>query len=167
MSFDPALRQLLVHHYGLNLDYARRLTADLSAKQWTLQPAPHTNHAAWVIGHLAGTSDFTAGLLDGKSPSLPESWNATYGQTSQPTADASLYADGKTLLATLTKAHERLTQAFLSADEATLNQPISIERMKPKFPTNVSFVIFAMLNHESIHLGQLSAWRRVQGLGTV
>lgn len=167
MPMDSKQLKVLTDLYALNLGYAQRLTADLPRDKWAFQPSPNMNHAAWVIGHLAGTSDFAASMLDGKPSSLPANWNAVYGNVSKALPDASIYADGKTLLETLTKSHERLVQALGQADEALLYQLPVIERLHSRFPMNLSFVIFAMLSHESIHLGQLSAWRRAQGLPSV
>jgi len=47
----------LLHAWNLNLAYARRLVADLTEEQMTVQPSSGMNHAAWVLGHLACSGD--------------------------------------------------------------------------------------------------------------
>ena len=54
------------------------------------QPAPKTNHAAWVIGHLAQSCDFLGQLLAVK-PLAPADWDGLFGMSSAPKPDAKLY----------------------------------------------------------------------------
>lgn len=160
---DPCINTIL-DLYGKNLEYAQKLVADLPADKWAFWPAPKMNHAAWVIGHLARTSDLAASLIDGKPTVHPEIWMTLFGPVSQPTDDASVYPAGAELLAELEKAHARLTQAMTKADLSVLDQPPALERLRGRFPTLRPFIFHVMLTHEMVHLGQLSAWRRVQGL---
>lgn len=167
MAIDPKQLEIMLDLYGKNLDYALRLTANLPQEKWAHQPAPDMNHASWVIGHLARTSDVVGSMVDGKPSAQPENWGELFGPASKPSPDASTYADSATLLAALKTAHERVINALKTADAAVLYQPPAMERLRSRFPTTMSFVTFAMLSHESIHLGQLSAWRRVQGMPSV
>jgi hypothetical protein len=88
----------LLHTWNLNLGYAKRLVADIPDDTMAIQPAPHMNHAAWVLGHPA---------------------------------------------------------------------PTPIEEVRGFLPTLGDSFVFVMAAHENMHLGQLSAWRRVQGMGRV
>jgi hypothetical protein len=164
MSDDLKQLAVMADLYAKNLDYAHKLTDELPAEKWAVQPAPGMNHAAWVIGHLARTSDFAATLIDQQPAVLPENWTTVFGPVSTPSADASIYPDGKALLDALDSAHQRLAGALQKQDLGILDQPPSVERLKSRFPTLRLFVTHVMLTHEMLHLGQLSAWRRVQGL---
>ena len=42
-----------------------------------------------------------------------------------------------------------------------------MEDIRGFLPTLGDCFVFVMAAHENMHLGQLSAWRRVQGLGRV
>ena len=57
----------LLHAWNLNLGYAKRLVADLPDNQMVFQPAPHMNHAAWVLGHLACTADMLGAMIGAKA----------------------------------------------------------------------------------------------------
>jgi hypothetical protein len=160
-------RETILELYARNLDYARRLTADLPADKWAYQPAPKMNHAAWVIGHLARTADLTGALLLDEQTSVPTSWMDLFGPTSTPSPDASIYPDGRTLIDALEAGHARTVAAVNKADLSILSQPPKLERLKPRFATLSIFVGHAMTTHEMVHLGQLSAWRRAQGLPAV
>src|SRR5690349_12809770 len=97
----------LLHTWNLNLDYAKRLVADLGPDKWAYQPAPKTNHAAWVIGHLAASADL-AGTLIGLSNPSPKEWEELYGWDSSPKPDAKLYAPRAALVKALEDGHARI-----------------------------------------------------------
>lgn len=167
MSIENKQLQVTIDLYAKNLEYAQKLTAELPADKWTFQPAAGMNHAAWVIGHLARTSDVVGSLLDKKPAAQPENWQHLFGPVSVPVADASAYPAGEVLIGALEAAHSRVTGALQAVDLAILDQPPTIERLVSRFPTLRPFVTHVMLTHEMLHLGQLSAWRRVQGMGQV
>ncbi len=56
-------RDTILRAYAWNLEFARQLTADLSADQWTRHAVEGLeNHAAWTLGHLVTGSDLLARL---------------------------------------------------------------------------------------------------------
>lgn len=162
MSFHTGLLPL----YAFSLHQAKNLTADLPVDRWTHQPAPQTNHAAWVIGHLAYCGDALIGLL-GEPMHSPADWEKLFGITSEPVADATTYPEPATLLAALEETHNRLNELVPRIEEAKWNAaPLSPELAK-HFPTLGEFGALILATHEPFHLGQLSTWRRVQGLPRV
>jgi len=156
----------LLKLYDQTLDQARKLTADLPAEKWTYQPAPQTNHATWVIGHLAHTSDYMAYLL-GDTLRSPESWNNLFGYHSEPVSDASVYPTPKEVWAAFEDAHKHLTERVKQAPDSIWDKTPIDPSLVQYFPTNGGFALLVLGSHESFHLGQLSAWRRVQGLPRV
>jgi hypothetical protein len=48
-----------------------------------------------------------------------------------------------------------------------MKRAMPLERWKATFPKVGSILGYLMLVHESTHLGQISMWRRVQGLPAV
>lgn len=149
--------------YAMNLKYARGLVDDVADDRMAEQPAPSVNHPAWVLGHLALTTDFMASLLDLDSH-CPPAWRDLFGGGTQPKPDRALYPDKATLLDTLAAGHERNAEAFTAFDPARMDEPIGNPRMAKRLPTVGAWLIFGMGHHEMLHLGQLSAWRRVLGL---
>jgi hypothetical protein len=57
--------------------------------------------------------------------------------------------------------------AFQPAPGAHWSEPTPIEEVRGFLPALGDSFVFVMAAHENMHLGQLSAWRRVQGMGRV
>jgi len=156
----------LLHAWNLNLGYAKRLVADIPDSGMALQPAPAMNHAAWVLGHLACTADMLGAMI-GEKPVCPPEWTALFDWNSTPSSDASRYPSKAVLLEALENAHARLAAALPAVPESRWTEPTPIEEIRGFLPTLGDCFVFVMAAHENIHLGQLSAWRRLQGLGRV
>jgi hypothetical protein len=150
-----------------NLAYFRRLVADLSDEQMTTQPmaACVLNHAAFVIGHLAWVCDFGSTLL-GEPAAIDPSWRDLFGMNAKPNTDRTVYPSKAVLLKSFEDAHTRLVLVALGAPPETLQQ-LPPERFRNRFPTVAHLVLHMLTNHEAVHLGQLSAWRRASGLPPV
>ena len=159
------MKKSVLNTFAFNRTYAGMLVADLSDAQMTAQPGPGMNHPAWVLGHLATTVDFGLELL-GQKHALGEDWHAKFGNGSPPTADGD-YPDKDTLLETLDAQHARFAAAFDGADQAALDAVMPLEDFRQLMPTVGDAMVFIATAHETTHLGQLSAWRRVQGLPSV
>jgi len=156
----------LLHAWNLNLGYAKRLVADLTDEQMALQPAPGMNHAAWVLGHLACTADMLGGMI-GTKPACPDDWPALFDWNSSPSSDASLYPAKARLLQALDEAHAAIAAALPAVPETRWQEETPSEAVRGFLPTLGDCFVFVMAAHENMHLGQLSAWRRVQGMPRV
>lgn len=156
----------LLHTWNLNLDYARRLVKDIPDNKMAFQPAPKTNHAAWVIGHLAVSCDFMGSMIGGKLVA-PKEWEKLFGWDSSPSPDAKVYPAKAELLKALEAGHVALADAVKKVPAGDWAKPFPYEGMRGFTPTLGDGIVFILAAHENIHLGQLSAWRRVQGLPSV
>jgi len=156
----------LLHTYALNLGYARKLVADLRPDQMALQPAAGMNHPAWVLGHLALTADMLGGML-GCEPLCPPEWQTLFGMDSTPSDDPAAYPSRDELLTTLEKAHTAIAAAVERLPEDRWGEPTPLEAVRGFLPTFGDAIVFVTTSHEMMHLGQLSAWRRVAGLPRV
>jgi hypothetical protein len=157
--------------FGLkkNLDWAQRLTADLTEAQMTLQPpgerpAP-VNHPAWIFSHLNVYLPVMVSILKGETFDDPKFH--PFGMQSKPELDATIYASKAELLAAWKQGHEEIASLLASGSDALLQQPVQLPRWKEIMPTAGIVVPYLLLVHENQHLGQLSAWRRVLGLPAV
>ena len=154
--------------YGRNLDYAHRLVADLADEALCVQPAPRMNHAAWVLGHLARTSDRVAGvMLLGLEPHLPENLEERFDNKSIPVSSGTAYPDKETLVRNLDETHGRIAAALAEMPDTILADTTPHPRFAERFPLLGQALLHVLIGHEQVHLGQLSAWRRVQGLPAV
>jgi len=156
----------LLNTYSRNLDYAKRLVADVPEDKMAHQPAPGMNHPAWVIGHLALVGDMIGGLM-GQAPLAPAAWEPIFGNSSKPSADASIYPGKAELVAALERSHARIASIVSGLPPEALAQTMPKEEYRKHFPTTGDALMYIMTFHDGVHLGQLSAWRRVQGMPSV
>jgi hypothetical protein len=145
------------------MQYARMLVADIPDERLAEQPLPGVNHPAWVLGHLAFSTDVAAGLL-GAAKALPPEWAPLFGPGSKPSAARGAYPPGHELLGALERGFERVRQQAADATPEQLAQPTTNPRMKDALPTVKDLVAFLLTAHLGVHLGQLSSWRRMIGL---
>ena len=152
-----------------NEDYGIRLVADLADQQMILQPAPAgkapSNHPAWIFAHLNTYIPIVAALIQGQDFEDPK--DARFGMQSKPESDLSIYPAKSELLATFVQGHQNVSRLLESAKPQVLEQPVMLERWKTRMPTVAAALIYLGMCHENLHLGQLSAWRRIQGMPSV
>ena len=153
--------------YAFTLMYGQKLVADVDDGRMCEQPVAGRvmNHAAFVIGHLAWAGDNGVVML-GRPSEIDPVWKTLFSTGAKPSEDRSLYPAKAALLAALEASHGRLAAAWAQATPETLSQP-TLERMRRMYATVGQMVAGLMTAHESVHLGQLSAWRRAVGLPSV
>jgi len=155
------------------LNHARnqtlKLVADLSDEQLVRQPAPNTNHPAWVLGHLLQVEHTFLNLLvpTATAPLITDAWKATYGGGSTPSADRSLYQPKAFYLEKLAALRTQIIEKLRTMSVADLDKPNPFEARRERFPTVGHQLLLYGTWHEAYHAGQLSTWRRVQGLPPV
>lgn len=158
--------EALLKTYDRNLDHAHRLVADLDATAMVAQPVPGMNHAAWVLGHLTSTCDVAMMGL-GESKVAPAGWHDRFGPRTEPLPDPATYPDKPTLLDTLRDGHAAVSKVVGALGPQRMLAPPADERFHPRWPTLGEMLLHVMVSHEQMHLGQVSAWRRAQGLAAV
>jgi len=155
--------------WNKNRAYGANLISDLDESQMTLQIAPDgkaaANHPAWVYSHLNIYFDVIESIIKNEPFEDPKGHH--FGMDSKPTSDASVYAPKEQLAADFDAGHERIAQLLQAAGDEVLDNKISLARWEPVMPTASLALPYLMLNHENVHLGQISAWRRIQGLASV
>lgn len=149
-----------------------KLVADLTDEQLVVQPAPKTNHPAWVLGHLLAVDvNFYATLCGGdKGPFtnlLDEQWGKTYGGGSTPLADKSLYKPKAYYVEKLKAVREAIMKRLKALKPEDLDREHPDPARRQRFPTVGHAIFLYGTWHEAYHAGQLSTWRRVQGLPAV
>lgn len=155
----------LVFTYRFNLDRARTLVRDLSDEQMVRQPHGVVNHPAWILGHLAAASNQLAKML-GLESTFPAAWAETFRSGGVPSGNPADFPSKDALLAELAAQHKRVAGALTAADPAILEREHPNEGVRKRFPTVGDYAVFLISSHEGSHLGQITAWRRVMGLGS-
>lgn len=158
----------------LGLGYAERLLKDISADQFarlaTIQGQTiQSNHPAFIYGHLSlYPSRIVDGLGEDASSIVPsESFRQKFDHNAQCVDDPSamVYPPMKEITERFFAAHRRAIDALLRADDSQFVVPNPNEAMRAKFATAGSMYGFYLGGHVLMHMGQLSAWRRMMGLG--
>ncbi len=165
MSDQAAVVEFLLYSWDKNLDYAQKLVADVPGDRMVHQPAIGMNHPAWVLGHLNAYHPVIVSLAKGETFRDPRKHR--FGMLSKPEADASVYPAKDELVGAFVRGHEEAKAALQAASAGFLDGPVTLERWKNYFPSVGAVLVYLMALHEATHLGQLSAWRRVQGMGSV
>ena len=152
-----------------NLDYGQKLVADLDQDQMISQPAPKgeaaSNHPAWVLSHLNVYMPLVSKALAGESFEDPKEHE--FGMQSKPLSDASVYASKDKLIGDYVSFHEKVIGQMEAGDDSIFDTKVQLPRWQPVMPTVGVLLPYLLCNHENMHLGQLSAWRRIQGMPSV
>jgi uncharacterized damage-inducible protein DinB len=163
----------MLDSYLMVLNHTRnqtlKLVADLSDDQLVVQPAPKTNHAAWVLGPLLLVDSSFLGTITGQpAPAwIDDAFRATYGGKSEPVADKSKYQSKKWYVDRLIAVREQITARLKQMKPDDFQQQHPDPARRERMPTVGHAVMFYGTWHEAYHSGQLSTWRRVQGLPAV
>jgi hypothetical protein len=147
--------------------YALRLVGDLSDQQMIAQPVPGRamNHPAWTLAHLSLYNDVIAKML-GRVPVRRSEGSSVRNEVVAAERSAGLPAaragdGGIQALARRRRARVGRMRSSVFAED------VPLERWRALHPKIADMTVMLMVKHESMHLGQLSAWRRAMGLGRV
>ena len=146
-----------------------KLVGDLTDEQMVVQPAPKVNHPAWVLGHLLQVDYAFLQLISGEpAPAfIDDAWRATYGAKSEPSPDKSKYKPKAFYVEKLVEVREKIEAKLKGMTPEDFHQPHPDPARRERFPTVGHAVMLYGTWHEAYHSGQLSTWRRVQGLPAV
>lgn len=148
-----------------NVEYMKKLVADVPPEKMAYQPHAKMNHPAWVLSHL--NIYHSPMVLMTRGESFTDVRDHKYGMTSQCVADASLYAGKQELIDAFILGHEKVEAAIKAMDVKVFDRQTPLERWRSTMPLIGNVLPYLMLVHESTHIGQLSAWRRAQGMPSV
>jgi hypothetical protein len=164
----PLAHQLVLPAAELTLRYAEQLVATIPADIFAKMPLKDLNSAAFNIGHLSIYGDRICAMLGRNDLVKPMPYSADLFKNGAPCLDQpGLYPAKDVLVSTFFERQRLAISAFTSAPESALAAENPAEgRFKEMFPTIGSAASFLLVGHAQMHLGQISAWRRVMGLGS-
>ncbi|MEL7499798.1 MAG: DinB family protein [Planctomycetota bacterium] len=155
--------------WNKNREYGPKLVADLTDDQMTTQPAPEgnapSNHPAWVLSHLNVYLPVIAAII--KNEPFADPKEHPFGMLSKPESDRSIYSSKDELVSEFVKWHDEIAALLANADNSIFENQIKLERWQNIMPSASIALPYLMFNHENGHLGQVSAWRRIQGMPSV
>jgi len=165
------MQQLLITNlrigFQANLTLGRKLAAGVDARDMTVQPVAGVNHPAWILRHLSAYHPVVLDLLAGRTPEDPK--HHPFGMLSYPEHDLGVYGPWERVVSDYLGGGEAILAALdqLGSDDAhlaVLLHKMPVPRWQEKFPLVGSVLGYLLIHHEGFHLGQLSAWRRFQGM---
>lgn len=157
----------VVYAWDNQLAYAQALVADLTDQQMIARPGGAMNHPAWIFGHLGAYHPIIVDLLYG-APVTDAKDDPLYGFAGHgPLDQLEPYGTKQSIIDRFSAGHEKVALALLEAKPADLARKPSLERWAAKYPTVEFMLPDLMLHHESLHIGQVSIWRRAAGLPAV
>ena len=163
MELGPLLRQ-----YAWNLAYAEALAGDVGPELWARSGGPGLeNHPAWTLGHLVTGSALVA-VEFGIDPEIPDAWRDLFerrgpNDARRPDEDAARYPPKDEVFSALTRLHARVSDAVRTLADSALAETEEW-RFDGYLPTTLDSLLFMLIAHENVHLGQLGCWRRRFGL---
>lgn len=158
------------------LQLAEALAKDIDPKTFARMPLVNgkrvqTNHPAHVYGHLA---IYPARVLQlaGKDASAilpPEEWKKMFGADAQCFDDpeGTIYPGKDELVGAMLSWHRAALPVLAGMSDAEFAVPNAAGgRFAEMMPTLAAAASFLFGPHAMLHLGQVSTWRRVMGLGS-
>lgn len=128
-----------------------------------------TNHPAWALGHLALYPARIMRMmgLDGDAIAAPAAWDTLFknGTECRDDVEGKLYPAMESVVTAFRRGYDTVLEQALTLDDAAFAKPTPEENYRQAFPTVGTVVNFMVQSHVMMHLGQVSAWRRMMGLG--
>lgn len=143
---------------------AAMLVTDIDATKFADRCGTTINHPAFVLGHLSYYIGFCMQMLGGDIE-LTEEEKALYEHGAECQDDASLYPSKDEAIATFNDRVNTVADFIDSCDDSVLSASAKDTFFADKFPTLGGVAAFMLIGHPTFHLGQISAWRRVAGMG--
>lgn len=157
----------------LSLGYAERLLKDVSSDRFARFSSPggqmvEANHPAFVYGHLSIYAPVMIRQLGGTGPEVPAGFEEVFSKDADcvDDPDGTVYPAMNQITETFFSGYRAVLEALKSAPDEVFQNPNPLGGgMAEKFPTIGSMHSFYVGGHMMIHMGQMSTWRRMEGLG--
>ena len=154
----PSAKDIILAQLKMGEGLIGMFTADLSDQEYFRPAADGTNHAAWILGHLACTEDWAVSALTGVDNRIPDSTRDLYRGSSKCLPDATKYASRKEIDEMFSTARARTIEALNHADEARW-EDVSLDAFPKPFFATVGAVWGIQATHQFWHIGQLTTCR--------
>ena len=148
--------------------YGNEIVKSIPADRFCEIPVKEINHPAFCIGHLAIYANRVLELVGRDDLKYAMPFSDEHFKMGAPClAQDGRYPSKEVLVATFNGAWGVVASVLPEINEATLARANPMEgRMRERFPTVGSVVNFLCGAHNMMHIGQVSSWRRVAGLGS-
>ena len=129
--------------------------------------AIESNHPAFIYGHLSLYAHRVMTELGKPVDDVPAGFEEHFakGCVCKDDAEGNL-PDMPTITDYFFKSWNAVLEVLRETDDETFAAATTTEGMKERFPTLGSVHNFYCGGHNMLHMGQMSAWRRMMGLGS-
>ncbi len=152
-----------------SIHYGQLLAESIPAQQFAHMPHPGMNHPAFCLGHMVLSANAVLKMLGREDlVAEPEGWGDLFEQDVECVEQDGRYPEKDLIVQLYVASHEAAVQVLPTTPEEVFQRENPAEgRFKELAPTIGAAVNFLLVFHHSVHLGQVSAWRRAIGLGHV
>lgn len=162
MNLGPAIAPSL----RMTLGYAESIVRTIPTDRFSHMPCADMNSPAFCIGHLAIYASRAGEAMGVKIAPAPSVWMDLF-KNGAPCVDKAGHYPAKDVLVTeFLRGWNEVAEALPSVSDATFAAPNPVASLAQRLPTTGALLTFLCLAHNMVHLGQISAWRRVVGLGS-
>lgn len=167
-----SLGNIIADSLAQSVGYSNRLLKDVPASRFARHAAPGgvvvaSNHPAFIYGHLSLYAPKILIQIGYPAPVIPAEFELAFSKDSvcRDDPDGDLYPPMDEVVAFFHEGYRMVIGALRSAPNEVFARPNPAEgRMRELFPTIGSVQVFYCGGHMMMHLGQMSAWRRMEGL---
>ncbi|MCA9133636.1 MAG: hypothetical protein KDA45_10795 [Planctomycetales bacterium] len=159
---------------SVGLRYATRLTTDIPATRFARLAAPagrvvQANHPAFSLGHLCLYPVRVQQLLgfDTSDTRPPEGYEKLFSKeaTCQDDPAGSIYPSSAELLPFFERSYQAALLALREVNDEQLLAANPVQTpLQSVCPTLGAILTFYVSGHVTTHLGQVSTWRRMEGM---
>jgi hypothetical protein len=168
-----SLGNIVADSLQLSVGYAERLLKGVPADRFARfarvgNAIVESNHPAFIYGHLSLYAPKILHQIGAPAPGVPDHFELRFSKDAKcvDDTDLDLYPAMDEIVSFFLEGHRMVAGALRSTpDEAFQRANPAEGRMKELFPTIGSVQTFYCGGHMMMHLGQMSAWRRMEGLG--
>ena len=148
---------------AFNLGQIEKMSAEISGAQMRERIGGIGHTPAWILGHLAVAQGSALRILGQTSP-IPQEWREWCGPGSKEEAEP-VVTDKAVLVEAIRAGHAAVAANWDKRDPDRLAQPHAVPFLtQTALKTYGELLVHLVTSHESMHIGQLSAWRRQAGM---
>jgi len=144
---------------------AGMLINDIDPAKFADRHGTTINHPAFVLGHCAYYAGVCVAMLGG-TVEFSGNEATLFDENAQCLDDADRYPSKDECLAHFTDRCTMAADYLESCDPEILERSAEGTPFEGRFSTLGQVAAFMLMGHPSFHLGQISAWRRVAGMGS-
>jgi hypothetical protein len=151
----------------MTIGYADALVKTIPDARFAEMPKDDLNSPAFLIGHLAIYAPKVAEMMGHSGAcSVPASWEELFKNGAKCVSTPGTYPPKAELVKAFTDGWTTVANLLPKVDDSVFNGPNPYEGLRDRLPNVAGVASFMCLAHNMMHLGQISAWRRVAGLGS-